>query len=111
MGKVQIFGSEELSAKSSTIQKRMTDAYVALAPSDAKKLGIQQGTSVSINDSSVAVACIREQIAEGNCVIYSGDQLNPHDIGSTAAIAKSDTPASGRGITGLIVSDLLEESY
>ena len=107
----QIFGSDELSAKSSVIQARMTDAYVGLSPADAERLEIKQGQPVSIDGEAIAIACVREQVAEGNCIVYCGEQLNPNDFGSTVAIAKSDSSAGDRGIAGLIVSDLLEESY
>ena len=107
----QIFGSDELSARSSSIQKRMTDAYVGLAPADAARLGISQGQAVTLDGAATAVACIREQIAEGNCVVYCGEQLNPCDFSGAVAIAKSEGSAGDRGIAGLIVSDLLEESY
>ena len=107
----QIFGSDELSARSTAIQARMTDAYVGLSPADAERLGIKQGQSVSIDGAATAIACVREQVAAGNCIVYCGEQLNPNDFGSAVAIAKSDSSAGERGITGLIVSDLLEESY
>ena len=107
----QIFGSDELSARSSAIQKRMTDAYVGLSPVDAERLEIKQGQPVSIDGGATAIACVREQVAEGNCIVYCGEQLNPNDFGSSVAITKSDSSAGDRGIAGLIVSDLLEESY
>jgi NADH-quinone oxidoreductase subunit G len=107
----QIFGSDELSARSSAIQERMTDAYVGLSPADAERLEIRQGQPVSIDGAATAIACVREQVAEGNCIVYCGEQLNPNDFGSAVAIAKSDGSAGDRGIAGLIVSDLLEESY
>ena len=28
----------------------------------------------------VAVACIREKISEGSCVVHCGAQINPHDL-------------------------------
>ncbi|HCA37454.1 MAG TPA: hypothetical protein DEP13_12575, partial [Gammaproteobacteria bacterium] len=85
--------------------------YVGLSPADAERLGIKQGQPVSIDGAATAIACVREQVAAGNCIVYCGEQLNPNDFGSAVAIAKSDSSAGERGITGLIVSDLLEESY
>ena len=107
----QIFGSDELSARSPAIQERMTDAYVGLSPTDAERLEIKQGQPVSIDGGVTAIACVREQVAEGNCIVYCGEQLNRNDFGSAVAIAKSESSAGDRGIFGLIVSDLLEESY
>jgi anaerobic selenocysteine-containing dehydrogenase len=89
----------------------MTDAYVGLSPTDAERLEIKQGQPVSIDGGVTAIACVREQVAEGNCIVYCGEQLNRNDFGSAVAIAKSESSAGDRGIFGLIVSDLLEESY
>lgn len=107
----QIFGSDELSARAPAIQQRMTDAYVSVSPDDADKLGLQQGQSVSLSGTDkLAIVCIREKIQPGTVAVYCGEQINPHDLAAkvtlTAAAATPD-----RGVRGLIVSDLLEESY
>jgi len=107
----QIFGSEELSARSSAIQKRMTDAYVALAPGDAARLEINHGDAVALNGGPVAVACIREKISEGSCVVHCGAQINPHDLAGAVSLKKTSESLPGNGLSGLIVSDLCEESY
>ena len=107
----QIFGSEELSARSPAIQKRMTDAYVALAPVDAARLEISHGDAVALNGGPVAVACIREKISEGSCVVHCGAQINPHDLAGAVSLTKTSESLPGKGLSGLIVSDLCEESY
>ena len=106
-----IFGSEELSARSPSIQKRMTDAYVALAPADAAKLNIKHGESVLLDGDSVALACIREKIPKGSCVVHCGAQLNRHDLALKVSLTKAGEAVVRRGLTSLIVSDLCEESY
>ena len=109
----QIFGSDELSAKASTIQQRMTDAYVAISPSDARSLGLNQGDEVSIDGNGhVAVASIRSKIKEGTAAVYCGDNdIDRHALGATIALSKTAGANLNRGIKGLIVSDLYEESY
>ena len=107
----QIFGSDELSAKSSRIQQRMTDAYVAISPSDAQSLGLNQGDKVSLDSNqNVAVACIRSKIKEGTAALYCGDNdIDRHALGATIALTKITDANLSRGIKGLIVSDLYEE--
>jgi len=107
----QIFGSDELSAKSSRIQQRMTDAYVAISPSDAQTLGLNQGDEVSLDSNQhVAVACIRSNIKEGTAALYCGDNdIDRHALGATIALTKITDANLSRGIKGLIVSDLYEE--
>ncbi|MEC8357834.1 MAG: NADH-quinone oxidoreductase subunit NuoG [Pseudomonadota bacterium] len=107
----QIFGSEELSARSPAIQKRMTDAYVALAPADAARLEISHGDTVALNGGPVAAACIREKISEGSCVVHCGAQINAHDLAGAVSLTKTSESLPGKGLSGLIVSDLCEESY
>jgi NADH-quinone oxidoreductase subunit G len=109
----QIFGSDELSARSHAIQQRMTDAYVGVSPEDADSLGLKQGDSVSLDgNGSLATLCIRSRIKTGTAAIYCGDnQINPHSLGATLSLSKSEMISDDRGITGLIVSDLYEEGY
>lgn len=107
----QIFGSDELSARSPAIRQRMTNAYVGLSPKDAESLGVSQGQPLSLNGNGmVAAACIRNRIKPGTVVVYCGDEINPHDLASTVSLRVADQPLT-RGIAGLIVSDLYEEGY
>ena len=109
----QIFGSDELSAKSNTIQERMTDAYVALSPKDAKSLDLNQGDSVSLDgNGNIAIACIRSKMKQGTVAVYCGDNdIDRHSLGTTIALSKVTEAKMKRGIQGLIVSDLCEEGY
>ena len=109
----QIFGSEELSARSEAIQQRMTDAFIGLSPEDAKARDLSQGDSVKLGSSGAsAVVCIRTGIKIGSAVIYCGDeQINPSDLPQCIEITKGGESNIRRGINGLIVSDLLEEDY
>ena len=109
----QIFGSEELSAKSVNIQNRMTDSYVAIAPEDAETLSLDQGDRVSLGDTSnTAIACIRTKIKTGTAAVYFGDnELDRYSLPQTLVLSKAEGAVAGNGLNGLIVSDLLEESY
>ena len=109
----QIFGSEALSAKSKSIRERMTSAYVAVSPNDAEALSLKQGEEVSLNgDKNRAVVCIRTKIKEGTAVVYCGDnELDRHAMGDIVTLNKYANEIGGRGIQGLIVSDLYEEAY
>ena len=109
----QIFGSDELSAKSDSIKQRMTDAYVSISPQDAKTRGIEQGDLVRLNgNGDIAVVCIRSRIAPGTVAVYCGDnQVNAHSLGAGITIHKSEGLLDNRTIKGLIVSDLYEEDY
>lgn len=113
----QIFGSEELTARSPAIQQRMTDPFVCLSTEDAKDKGIAQGDLVELRsgeNSYPLVACIRERMKPGTVALYCGDnEINPWDLGSHVTVEKGEAGAaeSGRGIAGLIVSDLYEEGY
>jgi len=109
----QIFGSDELSAKSKTIQHRMADAYVALSPKDAESLNLNQGDSVSLDgNSNIAIACIRSKMKKGTVAVYCGDNdIDRHALGATIALSKVAEAKMKHGIQGLIVSDLYEEGY
>ncbi|NQV68746.1 MAG: NADH-quinone oxidoreductase subunit NuoG [Pseudohongiella sp.] len=109
----QIFGSDELSAKSNSVQQRMTDAFIGLSPEDAQARELSQGDTVKLGTTeSNAVVCIRTGIKSGSAVIYCGDgQVNPTELPQCIEITKSGEQNLLRGIEGLIVSDLLEEDY
>ena len=109
----QIFGSDELSSKSVTIQERMTGAYVAISPVDAESLGLKQGDSVSLDgNGNVAVACIRSRIKQGTAVVYCGaNELDRYALRTSISLNKAPSAILSKGIKGLIVSDLYEEGY
>ena len=109
----QIFGSEELSAKSKSIRERMTGAYVAVSPSDAEDLSLKQGDEVNLNeDEGRVIVCIRTKIKKGTAAVYCGDnEIDRHALGSIVTLNKCENKISSHGIQGLIVSDLYEEAY
>ncbi len=107
----QIFGSDELSAHAPAIRERMTDAYLSLSPQDAEQLGLKHGQGAGIAGTDyVAIVCIREKIQPGTVAVYCGTEINPHDL-PERIVLNANADIAERGIRGLIVSDLLEESY
>lgn len=107
----QIFGSDELSARSEPIQERMTDAYVGLCPEDAQERGLAQGDVATITPlGSPVVVCIRTGVKKGTALLYCGDSnISPADFSGTIELEKSATQTTSRGIRNLIVSDFQQE--
>lgn len=109
---LQIFGSDELSARSSTIQQRVTSAYISLSPADAESLGVSQGDSVSLDgNGTTAVACIRSRIKPGVVALYADDSIDAYALPAAITLQKSAEQSTDRSIDGLIVSDKHEEAY
>jgi len=107
----QIFGSDELSARSKPIQARMTDAYIGLSPQDAKKRDMSQGDVATISPLGFpVVVCIRSGIKAGTALLHCGDgNISPADFSGLIEVEKSATQITSRGIGNLIVSDFHEE--
>jgi len=107
----QIFGSDELSARSLPIQARMTDAYVGLSPEDARARDLEQGDVATINPSGApVVVCIRTGIKTGTALLHCSDgKISPADFSGLIEVEKSATQSAGRGISNLIVSDFQDE--
>lgn len=107
----QIFGSDELSARSKPIQARMTDAYIGLCPEDAEARGLQQGDVATISQlGAPVVVCIRTGIKAGTALLHCGDShISPADFSGLIEIEKSATQTTSRGIGNLIVSDFQEK--
>jgi NADH-quinone oxidoreductase subunit G len=107
----QIFGSDELSARSKPIQARMTDAYIGLSPQDARNRGLSHGDVATINPlGSPVVVCIRTGIKVGTAMLHCGDgNISPADFSGLIEVEKSATQTTSRGIGNLIVSDFHEE--
>ena len=107
----QIFGSDELSARSKPIQARMTDAYIGLSPQDAKKRDMSQGDVATISPLGFpVVVCIRSGIKAGTALLHCGDgNISPADFSGLIEVEKSTTQITSRGIGNLIVSDFHEE--
>ena len=107
----QIFGSDELSARSNSIQERMTDPYIGISPADAQAQGVQHGDMVSLDGiDAPVVVCIRSKMRTGVAAIYCGNgEINPHALPETISLGKSESAMGERGIRGLIISDVLED--
>lgn len=109
----QIFGSDELSARSNPIRQRMTDAYIAISPDDANARSLKQGDVVTLSDgANELVVCIRTKIKNGSAVIYCGSEnMDEQSVAATTEVNKVAANGSDLTISGLIISDLLEEDY
>ncbi len=109
----QIFGSDELSAQSNNIQQRMTAAYGALSPEDAKKLNLKQGDMLKLDNKTLSAelaVCIRSRMKSGTVAVYCGDsEVNKYDLGAAVKLSKSNQTGESNALAGLIVSDLYEE--
>ncbi len=113
---LQIFGSEELSSRSEAIQKRMTGAYVALAPAEARRLGLKHGQGARLRGvddvdgpAATALVCVRTEMCPGAAALHVGDgAIDFHGLGARVVLEAADAPA-GRGLGELIVSDLARE--
>ncbi|GAC1029419.1 NADH-quinone oxidoreductase subunit NuoG [Pseudomonas sp. No.21] len=63
-----LFGSEENSSRAAPIQERMPEAYVALAKSEADRLGVNDGAMLSLRVKGQALRLplqVREELAAG----------------------------------------------
>ncbi len=105
----QIFGSEELSARSAALRERMTGAYVAVAPADAERYGLRQGQGAMLSGAGTtakALVCVRTQMSPGAAALHVGDaDIDYHGLGARVALAPAEVEDS-RGLGELIVSDL-----
>lgn len=108
----QIFGSDELSARSSAIQERMTAPYISISPQDAQARGLQQGDAVTVTGSDAPVlVCIRRKMKAGTAALYCGDnEIDAFSLPTQVELNKTDSQPA-RSVAGLIVSDLYEEGY
>nr|WP_298112654.1 NADH-quinone oxidoreductase subunit NuoG [uncultured Pseudomonas sp.] len=63
-----LFGSEETSARATPIQERMSQAYVAMAPLEAERLGVNDGAllAVRVNGQTLRLPLsVRDELAVG----------------------------------------------
>lgn len=70
-----LFGSEELSARAAPVQKRIPSAYIAIASSDAARLGLQANVLVRVvagANTFELPALISEELASGTVGIPQG---------------------------------------
>jgi len=109
---VQIYGSDEMSARSPAIRERMTAPYISLSPVDAKTRGLSQGDEVVLGNSAfTATVCIRRKMREGTAALYCGaNEIDQFSLPAQVELNKSSGNEL-RGIRGLIISDLYEEGY
>ncbi len=108
---LQIFGSDALSSRSSTIQQRLTSSYISLSPADAESLGISQGDAVSLNgNGAIATACIRSRIKPGVVSLYADKSIDVYALPASISLQKAAQQNSDRSIDGLIISDKFEEA-
>lgn len=70
-----LFGSEELSARAVPVQKRTTSAFVAIAASDASRIGVQANDTVKITAGANTIelpARISQELASGTLGLPEG---------------------------------------
>ncbi len=103
----QIFGSDELSNKSSLIKSRTVPSYIGLNADDAEKLNLADGDAAMLsNTTHPFVVCIRSKQSAGTVSVYcSPDELNKHDIPALVDISKSAHQAGLESLRGLLLSD------
>lgn len=108
----QIYGSDELSARSPAIKERMTSPYISLSPADAKSRGLTQGDEVALAGTGyTATVCIRSKMRDGTAALYCGaNEIDQFNLPGQVELSKT-SGNSERGICGLIVSDMFEEGY
>jgi NADH-quinone oxidoreductase subunit G len=74
----QLFGSEELSARTESIDARSSSGYLALSPVDASKLGLGATDGVAIHGADSLPYLIRKSLKSGTVGVSVG--LNGVDI-------------------------------
>ena len=108
----QLYGSDELSAKSAVISERLTGSYAAVSPADAKQLGLTQGGMVEMqaeNGNAIYSVCVRSKVKPGTVVVFDGSGVFPvAEAGEAVSLAKAEGPGSAH-FENLIVSDLYQE--
>ncbi|MDD1968410.1 NADH-quinone oxidoreductase subunit NuoG [Pseudomonas putida] len=70
-----LFGSEENSSKAAPVQERIPEAYVALAKSEADRLGVNDGAMLSLNVAGQTLRLplrINEELGAGLVALPSG---------------------------------------
>jgi len=85
-----LFGSEELTGRTATIQEKGTTAYVALNPADADKLGLQESDGVTLKGIGSVPYLVRSQIRSGTVGVAVGlEGLNFADLDSSVSLEKA----------------------
>lgn len=85
-----LFGSEELTARSTAIGERATSAYVALHPADAERLGLATHDGVELEGQGALPFIVRDSIREGTVGVSVGlAGLNIRNLGSAVRLGKA----------------------
>ncbi len=86
-----IFGSEELSSYTPSIQEKATSAYIALNPADAEKLGLQGSDGVQVEHNGAVPFILRSSVQAGTVGVSVGLKgLNFQDIGASIVLDKAE---------------------
>ncbi|HWK54114.1 MAG TPA: NADH-quinone oxidoreductase subunit NuoG [Hyphomicrobiales bacterium] len=103
-----LFGSEELTSRSSAIQAKGTSAYVALNPADAEALGLAASDGVQVQHNGSVPVLLRESIQRGSVGISVGlSGLNFQNMSASVSLGKAvdwQAPKDWRA-SNIIVSD------
>ena len=70
-----LFGSEESSSRAAPVQERIPAAYVALAKSEADRLGVNEGALLSLNVAGVSLRLplrVNEELGAGLVALPKG---------------------------------------
>ncbi len=112
----QIFGSDELSARSKPVQSRMSDCYIAFNVESAKQLGATTGDSIELQDTGVELTLVvRADVPDGVALVYPGSSatglsVNRFDLPKAAQLSRLDKANSeyGLGVSSLVVDDRVD---
>jgi len=107
----QLFGSDELSNYAQPVASRLIGSYVALAPIDARQLGVTTADRVEVGAEAGKASfpvCIRTRVKPGTAVLFIGADDSPlARPGETVELTVSaGDPAVKARFDNLIVSDL-----
>ena len=108
----QLYGSDELSSRSTVISKRLTGSYAAVSPADAEQLGVTRNGMVQLQTEKGSTSypvCVRSKIKPGTVVVFdSADTFPVAGAGEEVTVTKAEGVGDGR-FDNLIVSDLDQE--
>src|SRR5690606_22596668 len=104
-----LFGSEELTARSSAIGERATAAYVALNPAEVQRLGLAPHDGVEVEGHGALPFVVRDSIREGCVGVSVGlAGLNIRNLGSAVRLSRAaqwQAPRQWRS-SNIIASDV-----
>jgi len=104
----QLYGSDELSARSKVVGSRLTGPYVAVSPRDAETLGIRENSVLELQSaqgSASYAVCIRKKVKPGSMAVFDSAGSFPiAAAGESVKAVKAEGVGHGR-FDNLIVSD------